>query len=116
MSIAFSSNGEGFVLRDSTGLSTERKTTLVLDAFSSPADLRARYRALGEPDTGARGHFLSWDCSNDGGTKHRVIISYRINTMAVVIEAIVITYDLILLVMAALTGRTCLPSALHDAV
>lgn len=41
----FSSNGDGFVFHDRTGASDPRETTLALDAFPSPADLWARYRA-----------------------------------------------------------------------
>jgi type I restriction enzyme R subunit len=45
----FSSNGDGFVFHDRTGASAERETNLVLDAFPSPADLWARYRARPTP-------------------------------------------------------------------
>ena len=41
----FSSNGDGFVFHDRTGASAKPETTLALDAFPSPADLWARYRA-----------------------------------------------------------------------
>ena len=41
----FSSNGDGFLFHDRTGASTERETTLSLDAFPSPGELWARYRA-----------------------------------------------------------------------
>jgi type I restriction enzyme, R subunit len=41
----FSSNGDGFVFHDRTGTSDATGTTLGLDAFPSPADLWARYRA-----------------------------------------------------------------------
>jgi type I restriction enzyme R subunit len=42
---AFSSNGDGFVLHDRTGASAEREASLALDAFPSPSDLWAQYRA-----------------------------------------------------------------------
>src|ERR1700756_5856017 len=35
----FSSNGDGFVFHDCTGISSEVETNLALDAFPSPADL-----------------------------------------------------------------------------
>src|SRR5512134_1570581 len=41
----FTSNGDGFVFHDCTGASTPREANLALDAFPSPADLWARYRA-----------------------------------------------------------------------
>jgi hypothetical protein len=41
----FSSNGDGFVFHDRTGQSATIETNLGLDAFPSPADLWARYRA-----------------------------------------------------------------------
>jgi type I restriction enzyme R subunit len=41
----FSSNGDGFVFHDRTGASAIKEANLALDAFPSPADLWARYRA-----------------------------------------------------------------------
>src|SRR6266446_5137517 len=41
----FSSNGDGFVFHDRTGTSPEKEANLGLDAFPSPTDLWARYRA-----------------------------------------------------------------------
>src|ERR1700719_482119 len=41
----FSSNGDGFAFHDRTGASTPREVNLNLNAFPSPADLWARYRA-----------------------------------------------------------------------
>src|SRR5436305_10164004 len=46
----FSSNGDGFVFHDRTGHSVPTETNLGLDAFPSPADLWARYRASKGPD------------------------------------------------------------------
>jgi type I restriction enzyme R subunit len=40
----FSSNGDGFVFHDRTGLSSEMETTFALAAFPSPAALWSRYR------------------------------------------------------------------------
>jgi type I restriction enzyme, R subunit len=42
----FSSNGDGFVFHDRTGNSVPIEANLGLDAFPSPADLWARYRAM----------------------------------------------------------------------
>jgi type I restriction enzyme R subunit len=41
----FSSNGDGFVFHDRTGMSVSKETDLSLNAFPSPADLWARYCA-----------------------------------------------------------------------
>src|SRR5205809_4841858 len=41
----FSSNGDGFVFHDRTGESGATEANLGLDAFPSPTDLWARYRA-----------------------------------------------------------------------
>src|SRR6204780_4097634 len=41
----FSSNGDGFVFHDRTGQSIPIEANLGLDAFPSPTDLWARYRA-----------------------------------------------------------------------
>ena len=41
----FSSNGDGFVFHDRSGTSAEKEANLALDAFPSPSDLWAKYRA-----------------------------------------------------------------------
>lgn len=41
----FSSNGDGFVFHDRTGMSAPLETTLSLDQFPNPATLWAHYRA-----------------------------------------------------------------------
>src|ERR1700690_4349101 len=41
----FSSNGDGFVFHDRTGVGGATETTLALDAFPSPTDLWGRYSA-----------------------------------------------------------------------
>ena len=40
----FSSNGDGFIFHDRTGLSADVETNLGLDAFPSPSELWRRYR------------------------------------------------------------------------
>src|SRR5256886_771048 len=40
----FSSNGDGFVFHDRTGVSAEKETNLTNESFPSPVDLWARYR------------------------------------------------------------------------
>src|SRR4051795_5854928 len=39
----FSSNGDGFIFHDRTGISSRTEANLALDEFPSPADLWARY-------------------------------------------------------------------------
>lgn len=41
----FTSNGDGFICHDRTGMSGEVETTLPLDAFPSPAALWSRYQS-----------------------------------------------------------------------
>src|SRR5205085_10873011 len=64
----FSSNGDGFVSHDRTGSSTPREANLSLDAFPSPADLWARYRAWKGLDAEAEKIVLQ-DYYADGGDK-----------------------------------------------
>src|SRR5258707_6215004 len=49
----FSSNGDGFVFHDRTSRSPTKEVNLGLDAFPSPANLWARYRAWKGLDTDA---------------------------------------------------------------
>lgn len=64
----FSSNGDGFVFHDRTGRSVPIETNLGLDAFPSPADLWARYRAWKGFDTEAEQIVLQ-DYFDDGSGK-----------------------------------------------
>ena len=41
----FSSNGDGFVFHDRTGMNAQTEATLGLDGFPTPSDLWTRYRA-----------------------------------------------------------------------
>src|SRR6195256_4588302 len=41
----FSSNGDGFVFHDRTGLSPDKEANLTLEQFPSPAELWEKYRA-----------------------------------------------------------------------
>ena len=67
----FSSNGDGFVFHDCTGASVPMETNLELDAFPSPADLWARYRAWKGLDPEAEQIVLQ-DYFDDGsGTRQR---------------------------------------------
>ena len=98
----FSSNGDGFVFHDRTGGSTERETTLGLDAFPPPGDLWARYRAWKGLTTEAESIVLQ-DYFDDGSKDPRY---YQVNAINAAIEAIAKGDERILLVMATGTGKT----------
>lgn len=99
----FSSNGDGFVFHDRTGASNPREVNLGLDAFPSPADLWARYRAWKGLDAKAEQVVLQ-DYYGDGGNKAPRY--YQVNAVNAAIEAIAKGRDRVLLVMATGTGKT----------
>jgi len=99
----FSSNGDGFVFHDRTGRSIPIETNLGLDAFPSPADLWARYRAWKELDAEAEQIVLQ-DYFDDGSGKAPHY--YQANAVNAAIEAIAKGRDRVLLVMATGTGKT----------
>ncbi len=99
----FSSNGDGFVFHDRTGQSTAIETNLGLDAFPSPADLWARYRAWKGFDADAEQIVLQ-DYFDDGSGKAPRY--YQVNAVNAAIEAIAKGRDRVLLVMATGTGKT----------
>ena len=99
----FSSNGDGFVFHDRTGASAEKEATIGLDAFPSPGDLWARYRAWKGLTPEAEAVVLQ-DWFDDGGGKAPRY--YQVNAVNAAIEAIATGADRILLVMATGTGKT----------
>jgi len=99
----FSSNGDGFVFHDRTGQSTPIEANLGLDAFPSPADLWARYRAWKGLDAKAEQIVLQ-DYFDDGSGKAPRY--YQVNAVNAAIEAIAKGQDRVLLVMATGTGKT----------
>jgi type I restriction enzyme R subunit len=99
----FSSNGDGFVFHDRTGLSAPVEANLGLDAFPSPADLWARYRAWKGLDAEAEQIVLQ-DYFDDGSGKAPRY--YQVNAVNAAIEAIAKGRDRVLLVMATGTGKT----------
>ena len=99
----FSSNGDGFVLHDRTGASTPREANLALEAFPSPAELWARYRAWKGLTPEAEKIVLQ-DYHEGGGDKSPRY--YQINAVNAAIEAIAKGQDRVLLVMATGTGKT----------
>lgn len=99
----FSSNGDGFVFHDRTGASAVPESNLGLDAFPSPADLWARYRAWKNLDAEAEQIVLQ-DYFDDGSGKAPRY--YQVNAVNAAIEAIAKGRDRVLLVMATGTGKT----------
>lgn len=99
----FSSNGDGFVFHDRTGAGNLREANLGLDAFPSPADLWARYRAWKGIDAQAEQVVLQ-DYYADGSDKTPRY--YQINAVNATIEAIAKGRNRALLVMATGTGKT----------
>ncbi len=99
----FSSNGDGFVFHDRTGAAAEKETTLALDAFPSPGDLWARFRAWKGLRPEAEKIVLQ-DYFDDGSGKAPRY--YQVNAINAAIEAIARGRDRILLVMATGTGKT----------
>jgi type I restriction enzyme R subunit len=99
----FSSNGDGFVFHDRTGMSMEKEATLSLDAFPSPKDLWSRYRTWKglTPDEEA---IVLQDYFEDGGGKGPRY--YQQNAINAAVEAIAKGQNRILLVMATGTGKT----------
>ncbi|ABN78322.1 EcoAI/FtnUII family type I restriction enzme subunit R [Cereibacter sphaeroides] len=100
---AFSSNGEGFVFHDRTGLSPTPERLLTLDEFPSPAELWQRYCEWKGLDAGAS-HVTLQDYHDDGSGKEPRY--YQINAVNAAIEAIARGDRRVLLVMATGTGKT----------
>ena len=99
----FSSNGDGFVFHDRTGMSATPEVTLTLDQFPSPDDLWARYRKWKGLSDAASAVALQ-DYFDDGSGKAPRY--YQINAVNAAIEAIAKGQNRVLLVMATGTGKT----------
>ncbi len=99
----FSSNGDGFVFHDRTGMAAVKEETLALDAFPSPADLWARYTAWKGLTPEAERVVLQ-DYFEDGSGKTPRY--YQVNAVNAAVEAIAKGQNRVLLVMATGTGKT----------
>jgi type I restriction enzyme R subunit len=99
----FSSNGDGFVFHDRTGMSPMPEVSLTLDELPSPADLWERYRAWKGLTDEASAIALQ-DYYDDGSGKAPRY--YQVNAVNAAIEAIAKGQDRVLLVMATGTGKT----------
>ena len=99
----FSSNGDGFVFHDRTGMSASKETELSLSAFPPPADLWARYCVWKGIGLETEKTILQ-DYFDDGSGKTPRY--YQVNAVNASVEAIAKGQDRILLVMATGTGKT----------
>src|SRR5208282_1245528 len=99
----FSSNGDGFVFHDRTGAAGATETNVALQAFPSPADLWARYRAWKGLNDEAEKIVLQ-DYFDDGSGKAPRY--YQVSAVNAAIEANAKGQDRLLLVMATGTGKT----------
>jgi type I restriction enzyme R subunit len=99
----FSSNGDGFVIHDRTGLSVEKEASLTLDQFPSPDDLWKKY-CVWKGLTPNEEQVVLQDYFDDGSGK--VPRYYQCNAVNAAVEAIAKGQDRVLLVMATGTGKT----------
>ena len=99
----FSSNGDGFVFHDRTGLADPVERVIGLDDFPSPAELWARYRAWKGLDGEAERVVLQPYHDDGSGKSPRY---YQVNAINAAVEAIAKGQDRVLLVMATGTGKT----------
>ena len=99
----FSSNGQGFVFHDRTGLSPAQETSLSLNAFPSPSELWERYRVWKDMAPEAETVVLQ-DYFTDG--RGKTPRYYQVNAINAAVEAIATGRERLLLVMATGTGKT----------
>ncbi|MEL7641041.1 MAG: DEAD/DEAH box helicase family protein [Solidesulfovibrio sp.] len=99
----FSSNGDGFVFHDKTGIRPEKEANLGLDAFPAPAELWDIYRRWKGITPDAERIVLQ-DYFDDGSGKTPRY--YQVNAVNAAVEAIAKGQNRILLVMATGTGKT----------
>jgi len=111
----FSSNGDGFLLHDRTGLAEKTEQDLSLDAFPSPTDLWQRYCHWKGLETADARHTVEMPYYDDGTS--RAPRYYQANAINNTVEAVAKAQQRILLVMATGTGKTYTqtPRSLHQA-
>lgn len=100
---AFSSNGDGFVFHDRTGLSIPREQDLRLNEFPSPHLLWSRYCTWKGLTPEAQGVVLQDYYDDPSGKEPRY---YQESAINAAVEAIAKGQDRLLLVMATGTGKT----------
>jgi type I restriction enzyme R subunit len=102
--VALSSNGDGFIMHDSSGFSHPIEQELSLDTFPSPAALWTIYKKYKGIETPEQEEIASFDYFFDGsGRAPRYYQQIAINRT---VEAIAQGQNRILLVMATGTGKT----------
>jgi len=99
----FSSNGDGFIMRDLSKPSYTQETELTLDEFPSPKALWERWKKAEAWDK-EKLPLLSQDFHSDGSGKAPRY--YQLNAVNRTIEAVANGQNRILLVMATGTGKT----------
>ena len=100
----FSSNGDGFLLHDQTGLFGEVEQELKLDEFPSPEYLWKLYEQHKGLTTPESKQIVEYPYYDDGSG--RTPRYYQVNAINKTIEAIARGQNRILLVMATGTGKT----------
>ncbi|MDD5040687.1 MAG: DEAD/DEAH box helicase family protein [Patescibacteria group bacterium] len=102
--VAFSSNGDGFVMHDRSGASQPIVQEFSLDNFPSPAQIWQIYKKYKKIETPVQEEIASFDYFFDGsGRAPRYYQQIAINRA---VESIAKGQDRILLVMATGTGKT----------
>jgi type I restriction enzyme R subunit len=100
----FSSNGDGFLFHDRSGMSSDLETELPLESFPSPEELWVRYKKYKGITTEAEEKIVSQDYYLDAsGRRPRYYQQIAINRT---VEAISRGQNRVLLVMATGTGKT----------
>ncbi len=102
--VAFSSNGDGFIMHDRSGFSQTVEKEISLDSFPSPDEIWQMYRKYKNIETSEQEEIASFDYFFDGsGRTPRYYQQIAINRT---VEAIARGDNRILLVMATGTGKT----------
>ena len=100
----FSSNGDGFLLHDRTGIADKTEQELALDAFPTPTDLWQRYcqwKGLTSLDVRKTIEMPYYDDGTSRAPRY-----YQANAINNTVEAVAKGQQRILLVMATGTGKT----------
>ena len=100
----FSSNGDGFLCHDRTGLAAQTEQELSLANFPSPTELWQRYCHYKGIETETAKHTVEMPYYDDG--TGRAPRYYQANAINNTIEAVAKAQQRILLVMATGTGKT----------